>query len=374
MKVFLRERQQTSKGKTSLYLEIYKGTAKTDDGKVKPIREYEYLNLYLIDKPSNSVDRQQNKDTRKLAESIKAKREIEIKEGRYGFNADFKAKANFVEYFKYQTQRKTTRGNQINWHSTVKHLEAYAGKQIQFKDIDSNFCDGFKDYLETATGKTGKPLGSNTKNNYFSKFKAVLNKAIKDRIIYVNPADAVSNFSKEESQREYLTIDEVKILAKTPCKYPVLKNAFLFSCISGLRFSDVQKLQWSDVMQNADGWRLHYRQKKTKEQQYLDINEQSKILMGTPGEPTQKVFTNLKYNDYFTTQLGEWVKAAGIQKQITYHCSRHTFAVMQLTLGTDIYTVSKLLGHTELKTTQIYAKIVDDKKKEAVNRLPDFSF
>mgnify|MGYP000261097123 CR=1 FL=1 len=374
MKVFLRERKQTSKGKISLYLEIYKGTAKTDDGKVKPVREYEYLNLYLIEKPNNSVDRQQNKDTKKLAESIKAKREIEIKEGRYGFNADFKAKANFVEYFKYQTQRKTTRGNQINWHSTVKHLEAYAGKQIQFKDIDSNFCDGFKDYLETATGKTGKPLGSNTKNNYFSKFKAVLNKAIKDRIIYVNPSDAVSNFSKEESQREYLTIDEVKTLAKAPCKYPVLKNAFLFSCITGLRFSDVQKLQWSDVMQNADGWRLHYRQKKTKEQQYLDINEQSKILMGTPGEPTQKVFTNLKYNDYFTTQLGEWVKAAGIQKQITYHCSRHTFAVMQLTLGTDIYTVSKLLGHTELKTTQIYAKIVDDKKKEAVNRLPDFSF
>ncbi len=374
MKVFLRERKQTSKGKISLYLEIYKGTTKTDDGKVKPVREYEYLNLYLIEKPNNSVDRQQNKDTKKLAESIKAKREIEIKEGRYGFNADFKAKANFIEYFKYQTQRKTTRGNQINWHSTIKHLEAYAGKQVQFKDIDSNFCDGFKDYLETATGRTEKPLGSNTKNNYFSKFKAVLNKAIKDRIIYVNPADAVSNFSKEESQREYLTIDEVKLLAKTACKYPVLKNAFLFSCITGLRFSDVQKLQWSDVMQNPDGWRLHYRQKKTKEQLYLDINEQSKILMGTPGEPTDKVFTNLKYNDYFTTQLGEWVKSAGIQKEITYHCSRHTFAVMQLTLGTDIYTVSKLLGHSELKTTQIYAKIVDDKKKEAVNRLPDFSF
>ena len=96
--------------------------------------------------------------------------------------------------------------------------------------------------------------------------------------------------------------------------------------------------------------------------------------MGTPKEPTVKVFTNLKYNDYFTTQLGSWVKSAGISKNITYHCSRHTFAVMQLTLGTDIFTVSKLLGHTELKTTQIYAKIVDDKKKEAVNRIPDFNF
>lgn len=374
MKVFLRERKQTSKGKTSLYLELYKGTAKTAEGKTKPIRDYEYLNLYLIDKPTNPIDKQQNKDTKRLAENIKAKREIEIKEGRYGFNADFKSKGNFIDYFKFQTQKKTTRGTLINWHSTVKHLEGYAGKQVQFKDIDGAFADGFKDYLDTATGKTKKPLGSNTKNNYFSKFKAVLNKAIKDRIIYNNPADGVSNFSKQESQREYLTIDEVRTLAKTDCKYPVLKNAFLFSCITGLRFSDVQKLEWVDVQQNNDGWRLHYRQKKTKEQEYLDINEQAKILMGTPKEPTVKVFTNLKYNDYFTTQLASWVKSAGISKNITYHCSRHTFAVMQLTLGTDIFTVSKLLGHTELKTTQIYAKIVDDKKKEAVNRIPDFNF
>lgn len=100
MKVFLRERKQTSKGKTSLYLELYKGTTKTPDGKVKPIREYEYLNLYLLDKPASPIDKQQNKETKKLAESIKAKREIEIKEGRYGFTADFKTKANFIDYFK----------------------------------------------------------------------------------------------------------------------------------------------------------------------------------------------------------------------------------------------------------------------------------
>ena len=173
MKVFLRERKQSNKGNVSLYLELYKGTTKTTDGKVKPIREYEYLNLYLIDKPTNPIDKQQNKDNKALANNIRAKRELEIKEGKFGFTANFKAKANFIDYFKYLTQKKTTRGNQINWHSTTQHLINYAGNDVQFKTIDKNFCEGFKTFLDTAKGKTGKPLGSNTKSNYFSKFKAV---------------------------------------------------------------------------------------------------------------------------------------------------------------------------------------------------------
>ena len=379
MKVFLRQRKQSNKGRTSLYLEIYKGTTKTTDGKTKPIREYEYLNLYLIDKPTTPIEKQQNKDNKKLAENIKAKREIEIKEGRYGFTADFKTKANFIEYFKYLTQKKATRGNLINWHSTIIHLIKYAGNEVQFKEVDAAFCEGFKTYLDTAKGKapkgkTGKPLSDNTKNNYFSKFKAVLNRAIKDRIIYTSPADAISNFSKQETQREFLTIDEVKTLVKTPCKYEVLKNAFLFSCLTGLRFSDVQKLVWADVQQLDAGWRLNFKQQKTKGLQYLDINQQAKTLIGEVGQLDERVFTNLRYNIYFNDQLQQWLKKAGITKQITFHNARHTFAVMQLTLGTEIYTLSKLLGHAELKTTQIYAKIIDEKKRDAVNKIPDFNF
>lgn len=244
MKVFLRQRKQSTKGRTSLYLELYKGTAKTSDGKIKPVREYEYLNLYLLDKPGNPIDKQQNKNNKVLAENIRSKRELEIKEGKFGFTANFKAKANFIDYFKFLTQKKTTRGNQINWHSTIQHLTNYAGNELQFKSLDKVFCEGFKSFLDTANGKTGKPLGSNTKSNYFSKFKAVLNQAVKDGIINHSPANGIANYNHIEAQREYLSIDEVKTLAKTTCRYNVLKNAFLFSCLTGLRFSDVQKLQW----------------------------------------------------------------------------------------------------------------------------------
>ena len=371
MKVFLRQRKQSTKGRTSFYLELYKGTAKTNDGKVKPIREYEYLNLYLLDKPTNPVDKQQNKDNKALAENIRAKRELEIKEGKFGFTANFKAKANFIDYFKHLTQKKTTRGNQINWHSTIQYLINYAGNDVQFKNIDKTFCEDFKTFLDTAKTKAGKPLGSNTKSNYFSKFKAVLNHAVKDGIIGISPANSIANYNNIEAQREYLSIDEVKALAKTTCRYEVLKNAFLFSCLTGLRFSDVQKLQWQDLQQLNDGWRITFRQKKTKGLEYLDINQQAKQLMGKAGKADEKVFRNLKYNVYFNKELQKWVKEAGIKKQITFHCARHTFAVMQLTLGTEIFTVSKLLWHENLQTTQVYAKIIDAKKREAVNKIPE---
>ena len=193
-------------------------------------------------------------------------------------------------------------------------------------------------------------------------------------ILFKSPAKDVSAPGVVENEREYLNLDELKKLVKTECKYEFLKRAFLFSCLTGLRFSDIQKLVWADVQQLNDGWRLNFKQQKTKGLQYLDINQQAKTLIGEVGQPDERVFTNLRYNIYFNNQLQQWLKQAGISKQITFHNARHTFAVMQLTLGTEIYTLSKLLGHAELKTTQIYAKIIDEKKREAVNKIPDFNF
>lgn len=373
MKIFLRQRKQTKKGTISLYLEIYKGTTKTPDGKAKPIRDYEYLNLYLIDKPSNPIDKQQNKENLKLAESIKAKRELEKKNGTYGFTNEFKKQTNFIEYFKNLVSKKETKGNLGNWYSTQIHLENYAGSNVTFKDIDLQFAEGFKDYLNKAKRKDGKPLANNSKASYFAKFRAALNEAVKEKIIYGNPAVETGNFKTIESQREFLTLDEVRKLAQTECRYDVLKRAFLFSCLTGLRWSDINNLVWGDVQQINNGWRVHFKQQKTKGQQYLDINQQARDLMQEIGKTDERVFIGLKYSDYMNVALQMWVLKAGITKQITFHCARHTFAVLQLTLGTEIYTLSKMLGHSELKTTQIYAKIVDEKIQEAVNKIPDIN-
>jgi integrase len=157
------------------------------------------------------------------------------------------------------------------------------------------------------------------------------------------------------------------------CKYPVMKNAFLFSCLTGLRWSDIQKLKWSEVQKQGDGWRVTFRQQKTRGQEYLDISYQARNYLGQQGNPDERVFVGLKYSGWHNIELQRWIMRAGITKNITFHCGRHTFAVLQLELNTDIYTVSKLLGHKELKTTQVYAKIMDLKKREAMNKMPDIN-
>jgi integrase/recombinase XerD len=375
MKVHLRQRKQTKDGSISVFLEIYKGVVNTPDGKTKILRDYEYLNLYLIDNPKTPIDKQSNKETLQLAESIKSKRELEIKNGIYGFTNEFKQSTNFIDYFKDQTEKRLqSDGNYGNWDSTLKHLIKFAGTKVSFREIDQNFCENFRDYLKNTAKKTsGQPLSSSSVSSYFNKFRACLKEAVKKKIILSNPAIDVSNPKVIENIRQYLTIDELRTIVKTECRYDVLKRAFIFSCLTGLRWSDINNLTWSNLQNTNDGWRITFHQQKTKGLQYLDISEQAVSYLGKQGNSNEKIFIGLKYSSYMNVELSKWMVRAGITKDITFHCARHTFAVLQLTLGTEIFTLSKLLGHSELKTTQIYAKIIDEKKREAVNKIPNIN-
>lgn len=362
--VRLRERKMPS-GNTSLYLDIWM------NGK----RSYEYLKLYIV-KPKNVLDRKNNKDTKQLAENIRAKRQLEIQNNTYGFTSNFKKGVDYIEFFNtLLEERKESLGNYGNWDSTLKHIIKCFGDRITFKDIDTNFVESFKYYLEhEAKTKSEKPLSSNTRNSYFNKFRASLNTAFERHIINDNPAKRVKGIKAENPHREYLSLDELKTLVKTDHRHPQMKNAFIFSCLTGLRWSDIQKLTWNEVRKQDDGgYRVIFRQKKTKQQEYLDISSQAIEYLGDRQTPTERVFKGLKYSAWHNIELTKWILNAGITKDITFHCGRHTFAVMQLEMGTDIFTVSKLLGHKDLKTTLIYAQIVDEKKKEAVNKIPNIS-
>ena len=182
---------------------------------------------------------------------------------------------------------------------------------------------------------------------------------------------SIDGFSGEESTRMYLTIEEVKKAAQTDCDSDLIKRAFLFSCLTGLRRSDILKLTWGEVQQQGDYTRIIFRQKKTKGQEYLDITPQAAEMLGSRGKASELVFKGIPCTSTTNNIIKIWIQRAGIDKEITFHCARHTFAVMMLDLGTDIYTVSKLLGHRELSTTQIYAKVLDKNKQAAVSRIPD---
>lgn len=375
MKVHLRQRKQTKDGKISLYLEIYKGTTTNPDGKVKALRDYEYLNLFLMDKPKNPIERQENSDTIKLAEKVKTERQSQIDNGKYGFVSPKKHKITFLNFFKKLTDdRKQSKGNYGNWDSTLKHLIKYSNGNETFKEIDQAFCEGFKKYLSKEAKKaSGEPLSSASISSYFCKFRACLKEAIKVNLLLSDPCINVKTPKAIESERNHLTLSELRAVVQAECRYEVLKRAFIFSCLSGLRWSDIHKLEWSEVRKTDNGHRIVFNQEKTDELEYLDISQQARNYLGNEGSPKERVFTGLKYSSYMNVELTKWMLKAGITKDITFHCGRHTFAVLQLEMETDIFTVSKMLGHKHLKTTQIYAKVSDKLKQKAMNNFPNIN-
>lgn len=360
MKVTLRKRNQG--GKTSLYLDYYhKGKRKT-----------EYLKLYLDPNPKSKDERELNKKTLQLAETIRAQRQIEIQNGIYGFRDNEKMKGSFLAYIELLSEKRSgSSGNYGNWKSMLKHLKAFANPKVTFAEVDKKFVQDFKEYLDNeAIAHSNQGLSQNSKYSYFNKLRAALKQAVKDGILPTNPSEGVDAFKQGEPEREFLTLEELQAAVEAECDMPQLKSAFIFSCLTGLRWSDIQKLLWSEVQHSNDlGHYIRFRQQKTKGAETLPISEQAVSLLGERKEPTDRVFKGLKYSSWHNLKLQQWMMRTGITKTISFHCARHTYATLQLTAGTDIYTVSKLLGHRELKTTQIYAKIIDDKKKEAANKI-----
>lgn len=278
---------------------------------------------------------------------------------------------DFVAYFK-ELALKRRHSNHDNWMSALKYLETFTGGRLKFADLDEKVLEEFKEYLlTTKSNKSDKArLATNSAVSYFNKVKAALKQAYTDGILLTNLNAKVKPIKSAETHREWLTLEELNTLAQTPCNDQLLKRVALFSALTGMRFSDLKKLEWSEVQHvEGEGYLIKFKQQKTKGAEVLPISDQAAGFMGERQEPSQKVFPGLKYSAYHSKYLFQWIGAAGITKDITFHCFRHTFAVLQLFNGTDIYTVSKMLGHRDIKTTQIYAKIVDETKRKAADRI-----
>lgn len=361
-------------GNISLYLDVYR------NGR----RKKEYLKLYLVPEKTKK-DKELNMQTLATAQAIKGKRQIELQNGEYSFTRQFAESTPFLGYFRQMCHDRfnatESKGNWGNWHSCLKYLEHYCDEATTFKEIDKEWIEGFKDYLDVVERETYKRtrnkdnglfrgLSQNSKMSYFNKLRACINQAYEERIIPINPLRGVQGFKAEDVERVYLTMDELKALTRTPCKYEWMRAAFLFSCLTGLRKSDIEKLTWGEIHKFENYHRIIFKQKKTGCQEYLDINAQAYDLLGNPGDEDEKVFSGFSYSSQTLLELKRWCIAAGIHKDVTFHSGRHTFAVMMLTLGADIYTVSKLLGHRYLSTTEIYAKVIDKKKQNAIDLIP----
>ena len=286
-----------------------------------------------------------------------------------------RAKCDFIKYFdelKEKRHQNSSKSIRVNWDREVALMKMFTeGKPMIFSTIDMNLLEDYKNFLINAPqgGSKKGTITRNTASTYFSIFKAGLHQAFIDGYLTVDIAAKAKNIAYSDKQREYLTIDELNTLAATPCDRPIMKRASLFSALTGMRHSDIQKLKWKEIIKDGEHYRILFTQQKTKGVQYMPISDQAYQLCGERGEPDRLVFEGLQDPSWINKPLERWIKAAGITKHITFHCFRHTYATLQLTNGTDIYTVSKMLGHTKVTTTQIYAKIVDEKKEQAADTI-----
>lgn len=373
MKITLKKKKLKN-DKYSLYLEYYKGSQLDKDGKRVHIRDFEYLKLYLHQNPLSAVEKKENKETELLAEQILSIRKAEFFQGKFDIKNTSKSKRRFLDFFIEKTEEKSdSPKNYGNWTATFLHLKRCINPNLLFEEIDEEFVKMVRNYFDKeAKTKSNLPLSLNSKYSYLNKFKACLRAAFDEGYLSINYASKIKSFEQAESQREYLTYKELQALAITNCKYQVLKNAFIFSCLTGLRWSDINTLTWIEVRDGDNGIsRVNFRQEKTDGVEYLYISNQARELLGERQHSSERVFKGLKYGAVYNNEIVRWCNRAGISKHITFHSARHTNAVLLLENGADIYTVSKRLGHREIRTTAIYAKIVDKKMKEAANLIPE---
>lgn len=376
MKITIEKRTNKDGDKQSVRLIYWYGSKIDENGKTKHDRKREQLDLFLHPNPTTKLEKQHNKETLQLVEQIKSKRIAEAATGQHGFTSTNKISTNFYSFFNQVMELKKTNESSKNydlWQACLIHVKRYCpDESLSFEQVTVEWVEGLRRYFDSqAKTKSGNLISSGTASTYFNKVRAVINEAYTKEIITKNPLKQVKGITVIPSERVYLGLDEVRALVKIDCRYDILKNAFLFSCLTGMRWSDINKLDWSEISELNGNKRITFNQKKNPTKlQYLELSPQAYSLLNG-FEQKGRVFQSLKYSAYMNIELLRWAMAAGITKHVTFHTGRHTFAVSLITQGVDIYTVSKLMGHSEVKTTQVYADIIDSVRKDAMHKIPD---
>jgi integrase len=330
---------------------------------------FETLKLYIYDEPADQWERQHNKETMILARTVCAQRQLDIQNRRFGFLSDAVRDSSFIDFFKIET-RKKQQSLSDDWAMGLRYFIAFAGHDLKFPEVNDHLCEDYKIYLLSgpAISRTGRPIKRNTAVCYYAKLRHVLRIAYKKGILSQDLHTIVKAIPAKETHRERLTLEEFQHLAETPAESDLMRRAALFSGPTGLRFSDVATLKWSDLRGTAGKYELQFSQEKTEAAEVMPISDQAVFFMGNQNTENILVFQGLRYSR-LKTFFTHWLAAAGINKNIAFHSFRHTFATLQLELGTDIYTVSKMLGHKAFKNTEIYAKIVDKTKRNAADKV-----
>lgn len=359
-------------GRKSVYLDFCAGGKRT----------YDFLKLYLLPEKDPEAVRK-NKATMKKVGELQRERTLQLM-GIESRSTDGKPKiypemllSEWMDEYIGEQKRFGIRNLAVI--TKVGRMLKQLAPEVRMSQVDKDFCLKFIDYLRNGhLSRFGQPVNQMTAWGYQSKFRAALNAAVRAKVLKKNPMkqiDVADKISMPETKREYLTIDEVKRLIATPCYRERVKQAYLFCCFSGLRYGDMADLRWRDLSCDNGQWYVSIVQSKTSEPLRLPLSKMALewLPVQDDNDPEDIVFSDLPDHSDVGNHLKNWVWSAGIHKEICFHTSRHTYATMLLTLGADLFTVCKLLGHRSVRSTQVYAKIIDKKKDDAAS-LPDTLF
>lgn len=274
----------------------------------------------------------------------------------FSFRSAERKSMDLIEYWKKFAEQKP---DPLYKQSLDRFLEFAGRNHIPWAELDRPFCREYMTYIDQRYKS----------NHYFKYFRLILNEAVRDEFLESSPAKDL-HLKYTPPKRQYLTIEEIGRLWEAPCPSQDLKHGFLFACRTGLRKGDLNKITFDDI----DGDYLYIRTSKTGEALRILLDDDAKYIIEQQRKRrgSGNIF-KIQRGGRATKELRTWLQNAEIKKEVTFHTSRHTFAMLLLQSGTGVYTVSGLLGHRNVKTTQIYARIVDDMKDKAIRGLPSIS-
>jgi integrase/recombinase XerD len=352
MSVTLRKRKNAD-GTTSLRLDIYHNGQRT----------IETLKNLKLAKPSNPKDREDNKAIMQQADAIRLSRAAELEANSYNMVSDAGKKTIITVWMQtyvdgYTKKDKRNMQGVLNRFTDFLNEVNHAG--LTFGNLTALLIEDFIDYLENKS--TGEGASS-----YYNRFKKMIKQAYRRKFMADNVLDLVERKVRGKAKKkDTLTLDELKVLSATPTESSEVRKAFLFSCVTGLRWCDVKTLTWQSV--NINSRQMNITQSKTNEDLATPLNDTAIKLLGPGGLSTEKIFDLPTANGANKT-LKAWVKRAGISKAITWHNGRHSFGTNLIYNDVDVLTASKLLGHTSMEQTQRYVKAAAEMKQNATDKI-----
>jgi integrase len=365
-------KKKLANNKLSLYLDYYPPITSSKTGK-ETRREFLKLQIYAVPKDAN--EKAHNKETIEFADIIRAKRLVQFRDKEFGFKENVNISVNFIAIYESVIEEKlntTSHSNYLAWKASLNYLTEFIGEKIQSHQLNVNHVTKYREFLLTTNNlrvKETRKLSINTASAYYKHFITVLKKAYKKNLIPTDLADHPDYIKEEQTHREYLTEEELDLLWKTEIKIEKVKHMAFFAALTGFRFSDIINLTWESIYNDKhQGFYIKLKEQKTGNINNHPISNTAHSLLKIQGTEKGLIFQDIKYTQ-ISRPLKKWIQLSGINKKISFHNFRHSYATLQLANGTDIYTVSKLLGHKNVSTTQIYTKVMDKNKIKAANRI-----